>query len=136
MQWVFLVLALGAALAELHTGTFYLAGVAAAALLTTLLGFWLRGDLLIFAFVVLCAVLTAAVTLRRRHRARSNGLVDLDIGQTVTIGDVPLPGNCLTVRYRGAEWQAVMEDGSVPVAGSTAIIKRKTDKLLHLAARR
>jgi membrane protein implicated in regulation of membrane protease activity len=133
MQWVFLVLAFGAALAELHTGTFYLAGVAAAALLTTLLGFWIRSDLLIFAFVVLCAVLTAAVMLRRRHRVRSRGLADFDIGQTVTIGDVPPQGNCLTVRYRGVDWQAVMEDGSVPAAGSTAIVKRKNDKLLHLA---
>jgi hypothetical protein len=25
-----------------------------------------------------------------------------------------------------------MEDGSIPAPGSTAIIKRKTDKLLHL----
>jgi membrane protein implicated in regulation of membrane protease activity len=133
MQWVFFVLALLAALAELHTGTFYLAGVAAAALLTTLLGFWIRGDLLIFAFVVLCATLMAAIMQRRRHRARSQGLADFDIGQTVTIGDVPPHGNCLTVSYRGVNWQAVMEDGSAPAPGSTAIIKRKTDKLLHLA---
>ena len=71
MQWVFLVLALLAALAELHTGTFYLAGVAAAALLTALIGFWIPGDLLIVVFVVLCAVLTGAVMLSRRHRART-----------------------------------------------------------------
>lgn len=71
MQWVFLVLALLAALAELHTGTFYLAGVAAAALLTALMGFWIRGDLLIFAFVALCAILTAAVMLSWRHQART-----------------------------------------------------------------
>jgi membrane protein implicated in regulation of membrane protease activity len=135
MQWVFLVLALGAALSELHTGTFYLAGVAAAALLTALLGFWIRGDLLIFAFVVLCAILTAAVMLRR-HRTRSKILADFDIGQIVAIRDVPLQGNCLTVRHRGVDWQAVMEDGSVPAAGSIAIIKRKTDKLLHLALQR
>jgi membrane protein implicated in regulation of membrane protease activity len=133
MQWVFLVLALLAALAELHTGTFYLAGVAAAALLTALMGFWIRGDLLIFGFVVLCAILTTAVMLSRRRRERTKGLADFDIGQTVTIGDVTSPGNCLTVSYRGANWQAVMEDGSVPIPGSTAIIKRKTDKLLHLA---
>ena len=133
MQWVFLVLALLAALAELHTGTFYLAGVAAAALLASLTGFWIRGDLLIFAFVVLCAMLTGAVMLGRSHRARTKGLADFDIGQTVTIRDVPPPGNCLTVTYRGVDWQAVMEDGSVPAPGSTAIIKRKTDKLLHLA---
>lgn len=133
MQWVFLVLALLAALAELHTGTFYLAGVAVAALLASLTGFWIRGDLLIFAFVVLCAVLTGAVMLSRRHRARKKGLADFDIGQTVTILDVPPSGNRLTVIYRGVSWEAVMEDGSVPAPGSTAIIKRKTDKLLHLA---
>jgi hypothetical protein len=51
----------------------------------------------------------------------------------VTILDVPPSGNRLTVIYRGVNWQAVMEDGSVPAPGSTAIIKRKTDKLLHLA---
>jgi membrane protein implicated in regulation of membrane protease activity len=133
MQWVFLVLALLAALAELHTGTFYLAGVAATALLTTLMGFWIRGDLLIFAFVVLCAILTAAVMLTRRHQERTTGLADFDIGQRVTIRDVPPQGNCLTVSYRGVNWQAVMEDRTVPASGTTAIIKRKTDKLLYLA---
>lgn len=126
---------MSAALAELHTGTFYLAGVAAAAILTALLGFWVRGDLLIFAFVVLCAILMAAVMLLRRHRARTKDLADFDIGQTVTIREVLPQGNCLTVSYRGVNWQAVMEDGSVPVPGSTAIIKRKTDKCLHLALR-
>ena len=132
MQWVFLVLALLAALAELHTGTFYLAGVAAAALLTALIGFGIPGDLLIVVFVVLCAVLTGAVMLYRRHREHTECLLDLDIGQTVTISDVVPPGNCLTVSYRGVNWQAEMEDGSIPAPGSTAIIKRKTDKLLHL----
>jgi membrane protein implicated in regulation of membrane protease activity len=132
MQWVFLVLALVAALAELHTGTFYLAGVAASAFLTALIGFGIPGDLLIVVFVVLCAVLTGAVMLSRRHRAHTEGLVDLDIGQTVTISDVPPQGSCLTVSYRGVNWQAVMEDGSVPAPGTTAIIKRRTDKLLHL----
>ena len=37
------------------------------------------------------------------------------------------------VSYRGANWEAVMDDGSVLAPGDTAIIKRKTDKLLHLA---
>ena len=132
MQWVFLFLALLAALAELHTGTFYLAGAAAAALLTALMGFWVRGDLLIFAFVALCGILAAAVMLRRRHQAHTKSLTDFDIGQTVTIRDVPAKGRCLTVSYRGVDWQAVMEDGSIPAPGSAAIIKRKTDKLLHL----
>ena len=85
MQWAFLVLAVLAALVELHTGTFYLAGVAAAALLTTLIGFWVRDDLLIFVFLLLCAMLTAAVTLSRRKWAHSKALADFDIGQTVSM---------------------------------------------------
>jgi len=133
MQWVFLVLALCAALAELHTGTFYLAGVAAAAFLTVLVGFWIRGDLLIFAFVILCVILMAAVMLLRRHRGRSKELADFDIGQTVTVRGVSPQGNCLIVSHRGVNWEAVMEDGSVLAPGATAIIVRKTDKLLHLA---
>jgi membrane protein implicated in regulation of membrane protease activity len=134
MQWVFLVLALWAALVELHTGTFYLAGIAAAALLTFLLGFWIRGDLLIFTFVALCAGVTAAVMLRRRHRARTRNLTDFDIGQTVTVRDVPPRGDRFTVSYRGVDWEAVMKDGSIPAPGATAVILRRTDKLLHLAA--
>ncbi|MGH6989194.1 MAG: NfeD family protein [Stellaceae bacterium] len=132
MQWAFLVLALFAALVELHTGTFYLAGVAAAALLTTLIAFWVRGDLLIFVFVILCAILVFAIMLYRRRRTRGQDLADFDIGQTVKVQGVS-QGNRLTVFYRGVIWEAVMEDSSIPVPGGTAIITRKTDKLLHLA---
>ena len=133
MQWVFLVLAVWAALVELHTGTFYLAGVAVAALLTTLIGFWIRGELLIFVFVLICALLIPVVMLYRRHRARGKDLADFDIGQHVTIRSVSSQGNGLIVTYRGVTWEAVMEDGSVVAPGGTAIIVRKTDKLLHLA---
>lgn len=133
MQWVFLVVALLAALVELHTGTFYLAGVAAAALLSALIGFWIRGDLLIFVFVLLCAIVMAAVMLYRRRWAGRRHLRDFDIGQTVTIGGVSPQGNHLVVSYRGVNWEAVMEDGSVLPPGRAAVIVRKTDKLLHLA---
>jgi membrane protein implicated in regulation of membrane protease activity len=132
MQWVFLILALAAALVELHTGTFYLAGVALAAVLTTLLGFWIRDDLLILVFLLLSAILVAAVMLYRRKGAPGNGLADFDIGQSVTISSVSQKGNRLVVSYRGANWAAMMEDGSVPAPGDSAVISRKTDKLLHL----
>ena len=133
MQWAFLVLALFAALAELHTGTFYLAAAAAAALLTALIAFWIRGDLLIFVFVFLCAILVAAIIPYRRRRRRGQELVDFDIGQTVTISGASPQGNHLMVSYRGTIWEAVMEDGSILAPGDTAVIMRKTDKLLHLA---
>jgi membrane protein implicated in regulation of membrane protease activity len=133
MQWAFLVLAVFAALVELNTGTFYLAGVAAAALLTALIGFWVRDDLLIFLFLLLCALVSLAVTLFRRNWRPRNTLADFDIGQNVSISGVAPHEHRLIVSYRGANWEAVMEDGSILAPGDTAVIVRKTDKLLHLA---
>jgi membrane protein implicated in regulation of membrane protease activity len=133
MQWVFLVVALCAALAELLTGTFYLAAAAAAALLAFLIGFWVSGNLLIFAFVLLCAIMTGAVMHYRRRLARSKHLADFDIGQIVTVVSVSPRENRLVVRYRGTNWEAVMEGASAPAPGNTAVITRKTDKLLHLS---
>ena len=132
MQWVFLVLAVLAALVELHTGTFYLAAVAAAALLTTLIGFWIRGDLLILVFVVLCAVLLVAVMLVGGI-GRAPRVLRISTSARACRCEVSPQGNRLMVSYRGTNWEAVMDDGSVPAPGGTAIIKRKTDKLLHLA---
>jgi len=132
MQWVFLVLAVWAALVELHTGTFYLAAVAAAALATAAAGFWVSGDLLIVVFVGLCAVLLGAVHLWRRSWVVHKTLADFDVGQSVSVRGVSQPGNRLMVSYRGANWDAVMDDGSTPTPGDTAVIARKTDKLLHL----
>jgi hypothetical protein len=60
-------------------------------------------------------------------------LADFDIGQSVSICGVSSHPPRLIASYRGAEWQAVMDDGSVPAPGDTAIILRRTDKLLHLA---
>lgn len=133
MQWAFLVLAVLAALVELQTGTFYLAAVAAAALLTTLVGVWVHDDLLILVFLLLCALLIAAVMLSRRSWPRGKALVDFDVGQSVSVTGISPHGHRLIVSYRGTNWDAVMEDGSVLAPGQTAIIKRKTDKLLHLA---
>lgn len=134
MQWFFLVLALVAALVELQTGTFYLAAIAAAALITSVLGHWVRDDLLIVVFLLLCAVLVAAVALWRRKAGRGRTLPDFDIGQTVSVQSVSPRDHRLLVSYRGTNWEAVAEDGAVLAPGDTAIIKRKTDKLLHLTA--
>lgn len=134
MQWVFVVAGLLAALAEMHTGTFYLAGIAAAAIATAGLGFWIAADWLVYVFVVLCAGVTGLVILTRRRQVPGRDLADFDIGQTVSVLSVSHPGNRLTVGYRGTQWDAVMEDGSVATPGDSAVIVRKTDKLLHLVA--
>ena len=132
MQLGFLVLALLSVLIELNTGTFYLAAVAAAALITAVTGFWIRDDLLIIVFLLLCAVLLGAVTLARRTWTRRRPLADFDIGQRVSVRSVSPHGDRLLVTYRGTDWEAVMDDGAAPAPGDIAIIARKTDKLLHL----
>jgi membrane protein implicated in regulation of membrane protease activity len=136
MQWVFLVLGLVAALAELNSGTFYLAGVAVAAFLTAVGGFWVRPDWLPVGFLVVCLVLAYPVVLLRRGLAvGGRALPDPDVGQIVTVVSVSEESGRLVVSYRGSRWDAVMESGKMPAPGQVAVIERKTDKLLHLAQR-
>jgi membrane protein implicated in regulation of membrane protease activity len=133
MQWMFLVLGLVAAVCELATGTFYLAGLAAAALLTALAGLWVAPGMLPVAFVILCIAVLPAVRLLRRRLARSRALPDADIGQSVTVVSVAAETRHLVVSYRGSRWDAVVDKGMLPAPGQSAVITAKTDKLLHLA---
>lgn len=133
MQWMFLVLGLVAAVFELATGTFYLAGLAAAALLTALAALWVAPGILPVAFVVLCVGVLPAVRLLRRRLARSRALPDADIGQRVTVVSVAAETRHLVVSYRGSRWDAVVDNGTLPAPGQSAVITAKTDKLLHLA---
>ena len=100
-----------------------------------MIGFWIRDDLLILVFLVLCAILIGAIVVAARSNAKQCP-ADFDIGQSVTIRSVAQQGNHLVVSYRGANWDAVMDDGSACAPGEIAVIKRKTDKLLHLASPR
>ena len=148
MQWVFLVLALVSALVELQTGTFYLAAVAAVALVTYLLGFRVDAEILIFVFIGGCLVAAALVWFwhRRtsgRHAASGgsglsdpNALGDFDAGQPVIVA-AATPGERLVVTYRGTRWDAVLDDlqdpEPVPAIGGVLWIRRKQGSVLHLA---
>jgi membrane protein implicated in regulation of membrane protease activity len=134
MQWVFLVLGLVAALSELHSGTFYLAAVAAAAFVTALAGVWIAPGFLPVVFIGLCIAVLPAVMLLRRRLARSRALPDADIGQTVMVVEVSAETRRLVVSYRGSRWDAVVESGPLPAPGQIAIITARTDNVLHLAA--
>jgi membrane protein implicated in regulation of membrane protease activity len=136
LQWVFLVLGLVAAIAELNSGTFYLAGVAAAAFFTSLSGLWIREDWLPIAFLVFCIGLLPLVLLLRRRLSWGRTLPDPDVGQIVTVVSISEESGRLVVSYRGSRWEGVLERGKMPEAGQSATITRKTDKLLHLAGRR
>ena len=115
MQWVFLVLAVAAALIELHTGTFYLAAVAAAALLTTLLGVWVRDDLLILVFLLLCAMCSPSPSCCSAAAGRTAMRSPISTwASAVSIASLSPHGHRLIAQgYRGANWEAVMEDGAV-----------------------
>ncbi|MDE2006708.1 MAG: hypothetical protein KGI51_09095 [Rhodospirillales bacterium] len=132
MQWAFLVLTLWAALVELHTGTFYLAAIAAVAAATVILGFWLPEEWLLATFILGCAAALLLVWALRRHR-RAPALPDLDLGQDVEVVSVQPDTGRLTVRYRGSLWNAAMETGAPPPPGGSLRIVRRSGSLLHLA---
>jgi len=132
MQWLFLVLGLLAALAELHATTFYLSAVAIAAIATAIAGIWLAPAYLPLLFLALCIALLPAALLLRRRLSTARPLPDPDIGQTVTVLEVAPDARHLSVSYRGSRWEAVMESGAPPLPGEAAVITARTDKLLHL----
>ncbi|MDE2580668.1 MAG: hypothetical protein KGL52_03465 [Rhodospirillales bacterium] len=132
VQWVFLVLALWAALVELHTGTFYLAAIAAVALLTVVLGFWVHPELLLSVFAAGCVGAMALVWIMRRRLPRGRGLADLDAGEEVTVVSVSAGGRRVVVSYRGTRWDAVIDKGPPLAVGDVAVIARKDGSLLHL----
>ncbi len=134
MQWVFLVLALSAALAELHTGTFYLAGVALVAFATFVTGFWLPDDPLIYIFAVGCVLAVVIVWLWRKTLPQDSGLADFDTGGEAMVAAISRDPTRLTVTYRGTRWDAVLESGPPPEIGSLLQITGKTGSVLHVAA--
>ena len=133
MQWAFLILALLAGLSELHTGTFYLAAIAAVAFLTFLLGFVLPDEALLMTFLGGLVVAVGLVWFIRRRFARRPGLRDLDLGQPVRVDAVEPGTGRLVVRYRGTRWDAEMAAGAAPAPGSMARIVGHKGNCLRLA---
>ncbi|WP_298172898.1 hypothetical protein [Acidithiobacillus sp.] len=133
MFMVYVVIAFVAGLVELFTGTFYLAAVALAALFTAITGLLLPGTVLHWFFLGFCLVLLpTGLWLRHRLAAKTKDLGDFDLGQGVDVVSGPDSNQQYSVRYRGAEWLAVVDDGPSPCPGDRAVIIAKTDNLLHL----
>ena len=130
---VYVVIAFVAGLVELFTGTFYLAAVALAALFTAITGLLLPGTVLHWFFLGFCLVLLpTGLWLRHRLAAKTKDLGDFDLGQGVDVVSGPDSNQQYSVRYRGSEWLAVVDDGPSPCPGDRAVIIAKTDNLLHL----
>ncbi|MFA7495240.1 MAG: hypothetical protein WCY67_02885 [Acidithiobacillus sp.] len=133
MLYVYVIIAFVAGISELFTGTFYLAAVALAALFTAATGLLLPGTVLHWVFLGYCLVLLpAGMWFRHRLAAQTQDLADFDLGQSVDVVAGPDKNEQYTVRYRGAEWMAVVDDGPCPAPGDRAVIISKTDNLLHL----
>lgn len=134
MQWMFLILALGAALVELHSGTFYLAAIALIALIIFGLGFFVREEFLLLLFLALSAGAMVAIWVWRRRRRGRDKLADLDLGQVVVVNAAAGADGTLRVRYRGTDWVGEMAAGPAPAIGAAASIIGKRGNVLRLAA--
>ncbi len=133
LQWSFLLLAIGAAIAEVHSVTIYLAGVAVAALLATLAGFWVKGGAEVAVFAAASLGVLAAVPPLRRKLARKR-TPELDLGETVVfVAPGARPGEAV-VRYRGAQWQADIDPAEAVVAGQAGVITARHGSRLVVKA--
>ncbi len=135
MQLLYLAIALVSGIAELFSGTFYLAAVALAAIVTLLSGLFLPHLILHWVFLAASAALIFLTALLRHSLAsRQAGIDDLDIGQTVELLHGPDPEGHYRVHYRGSDWSAVLENAAPPVCpGEAAIIVGREGSLLHIA---
>jgi membrane protein implicated in regulation of membrane protease activity len=124
-------------IAELLTGTFYLLmlGVAAFGAAS---GAYL--GLPFSAQVVVAAVVSAAGCYGvHRHRSKAGGksMPPIDAGMPATFEQWIDPANRLArVRYRGAAWEASVEDGAAPEPGGVVYVVNVDGNTLKVAAKR
>lgn len=120
---------------EMTTGTIYLLmlalGVAAAALAAHA-GWGLSGQITVAAGVGLVAVLVWHL-LRRRQQgstpARAERSVNLDIGEELQI-EAWSPDGQASVRYRGAQWTAVLRAGQPAEPGRHRVVELSGNRLI------
>lgn len=120
---------------EMTTGTIYLLMLAlgmAAAALSAHAGWSLSGQITVASVVGLVAVLGWHL-LRLRQRgarpARAERSVNLDIGEELQI-DAWSPGGQTSVRYRGAQWTAVLRAGQLAEPGRYRVVELSGNRLI------
>lgn len=131
MAAVWLVLALLAVVAELHSRTLYLLALAAALIVAAgegALG-WTLTPQLAGLILVSAAGFPLAGWFRRRL-ARVAGLAAADLGQDVQVVAVGRAG--LRVFYRGTEWDATVSGGTMPSPGDHLRIAAVNGSILEL----
>ncbi len=129
------LLAGGAIVAELLTGTFFLLMISlgmAAAALAAHAGAGIVVQLLVAAVIGGGAVVAWYLIKKKRPSdlsARADRSVNLDIGETVFIEEWRADGTA-TVKYRGANWTAIQRPGNIPSAGLHRVAELVGSRLL------
>lgn len=124
MLWF--VIAFGLLIAELLTGTFYLLMVAIGCVVGGLVA-WAGGGLPLQLAVGAAFGIVATLVLRRTQwgvrrlqtDAGANRDVILDIGEVVQVD--AWQDRAAKVRYRGAQWDAMLESGAAEKPGAQVI---------------
>jgi len=125
----------GAAVAlELFTGTFYLLMVAvglAAGALAAHAGLALTWQIVAAAVFGAAAVVAWTLVQRRRPQrpARAERSVNLDIGEQLHIDAWQADGTA-TVKYRGAQWTAILRPGESPQPGTYRVTELVGNRLI------
>jgi membrane protein implicated in regulation of membrane protease activity len=124
-------------IAELLTGTFYLLMLGVAAFGAALGAYF---GLPFSAQVVVAAAVSVAgcygVHLHR-SRAANNSMPSIDAGMPATFEQWIDPASRLArVRYRGASWEARIDEGTVPEPGSLVYVVNVDGNTLQVAAKR
>lgn len=120
---------------ELLTGTFYLLMLAigaAAGASAAHLGAGVSAQIMVAALLAFAAVATWTWMRRRRPGdppARAQRSVNLDIGETVRV-DEWLPDRTSQVKYRGAQWTAVLPPGPEAQPGTYRVTELVGNRLL------
>jgi len=120
---------------ELLTGTFYLLMLAiglAAGALAAHMGLDVTGQLVLAA--VVGSLTTAGLYLRRKKTAadpsvRSLRSVNLDVGEVIEVGEWRADGTA-SVRYRGAQWQAITRSGQPEGPGTYRVTELVGNRLV------
>lgn len=121
--------------AELATGTFYLlmlAAGAAAGALAAHAGLGASGQLVVAAIVGLSLVIAWYFVKKRRPGdppARAMRSVNLDIGETLHIEQWAVDRTA-SVRYRGAQWTALLREGDDPQPGIYRVAELQGNRLV------
>ncbi|MCB2017544.1 MAG: NfeD family protein [Hydrogenophaga sp.] len=120
---------------ELLSGTFYLLMLALGAVAGALVahaGAQVSAQIIGAALVGLFAVVLWTWMRRKRPgepSARAQRSVNLDVGEIVTVQEW-MPDGTAQVRYRGAQWSAVLTPGAPPDPGSYRVTELVGNRLL------